>query len=103
MLLFEKLNIPWGSWKGLPVPVGDIFEGVASGWYDKKLWQMVSLICVVAAHVYIEQCIGMLNVFKVNYQGHRATFSEVLLVVLLNLNMFFTLIWFSVAGRRKFG
>ena len=64
---------------------------------------MVELICVVAAHVYIEQCIDILNVFKVKYKGHRATFSEVSVVVLLNLNMFVALIWFSVAGRRKFG
>ena len=44
----------------------------------------------------------LIYVFKVKYKGHRATFSEVSLVVLLNLNMFVTLIWFSVAGRRKF-
>ena len=63
---------------------------------------MVELICVVAAYVYIEQCIDRLNVFKVNYNGYRATFSKVSLVVLLNLNMFVRLIWFSVADRRKF-
>ena len=39
---------------------------------------MVELICDVARHVYIEQCIDMLNVFKVSYKGHRATFSWVL-------------------------
>ena len=54
------------------------------------------------AYVYIEQCIDRLNVFKVNYNGYRATFSKVSLVVLLNLNMFVRLIWFSVADRRKF-
>ena len=64
---------------------------------------MVELICVVAIHVYIEKCIDMLNLFKVNFQGHRAIFSEVSLVVLVNLNMFVTLIWFCVAGGRKFG
>ena len=65
---------------------------------------MVELIYVVAAHVYIEQCIDMLNVFKVNYKGSRATFVEVSLVFLqINLNMFVTLIWYSVAGRSKFG
>ena len=36
---------------------------------------MVELICVVAAHVYIEQGIDMLNVFKVNYNSYRATCS----------------------------
>ena len=35
---------------------------------------MVELICVVAAHFYIEQCIDMLNAFKVNLKGHGATF-----------------------------
>ena len=64
---------------------------------------MVELIFVVVVHVYIEQCTDMLNLLKVNYKGHRATFSEVSLVVLLNVNMFITWIWFSVAGRRKFG
>ena len=63
---------------------------------------MVELNCVVAAHVYIEQCIDMLNVFKVNYKVHRVTFFEVSLVFSLNLIMFVTLIWFSVAGQRKF-
>ena len=92
MLLFEKSNILWGSWKGLPVPTGYIFWGTASGWHDKNLWQMLELICVLAAHVYLEQCIDMLNVFKVNYKDHRVVFSEVSLVVLSNLNMFVTLI-----------
>ena len=63
---------------------------------------MVELFCVVAAHVYIEQCIDILNVFKVNYKGYRVTFFKVSLVFFLNLIMFVTLIWFGVAGRRKF-
>ena len=63
---------------------------------------MVELICVVAAHVYIEQCIDMLNVFKVNYKGHRMTFFEISLVFFVNLIMFVTLVWFSVARQRKF-
>ena len=63
---------------------------------------MVELFCVVAAHVYIEQCIGILNVFKVNYKGYRVTFFKVSLVFFLNLIMFVTLIWFGVAGQRKF-
>ena len=37
---------------------------------------MVELIYVVAAHVYIEQCIDMLNVFKVNHNGYRVTCSS---------------------------
>ena len=36
MPLFEKVNIMWGSWIGLPVPVGGIFWGAASSWHDKK-------------------------------------------------------------------
>ena len=63
---------------------------------------MVELTCVVAAHVYIEQCIDMLNVFKVNYKGHRMTFFEISLVFFVNLIMFVTLVWFSVARQRKF-
>ena len=44
----------------------------------------------------------MLSVFKINYKDNRATLREVLLVfLLLNLGMFVTWIWFSVAGRRK--
>ena len=35
---------------------------------------MVEVISAVEAHVYIEQIIDMLNVFKVNYKGHKATF-----------------------------
>ena len=59
---------------------------------------MVELICVVAAHVYIEQCIGILNVFKVNYKGHRVTLFEVSLVFIVNLIMFslwFGLVWLT--------
>ena len=63
---------------------------------------MVELTCVVAAHVYIEHCIDMLNVFKVNYKGHRMTFFEISLVFFVNLIMFVTLVWFSVARQRKF-
>ena len=36
MPLYEKLNILWWPWMGLPVPVGDIFWGVASGWHHRK-------------------------------------------------------------------
>ena len=65
---------------------------------------MVELICVVAAHVYTEQYIDMLKVFKVDYKGNRATLLEVSPVfLLLNLDMFVTWIWYRVAGRRKFG
>ena len=59
---------------------------------------MVELICVVAAHGYIEQCIGILNVFKVNYKGHRVTLFEVSLVFIVNLIMFslwFGLVWLT--------
>ena len=63
---------------------------------------MVELICVVAAHVYIEQCIDMLNVFEVNYKGHGMTFFEISLVFFVNLIIFITLVWFSVASQRKF-
>ena len=60
---------------------------------------MVELICVVAAHVYIEQCIGILNVFKVNYKGHRVTLFEVSLVFIVNLIMFS--LWFSLLWLTK--
>ena len=59
---------------------------------------MVELICVVAVHGYIEQCIGILNVFKVNYKGHRVTLFEVSLVFIVNLIMFslwFGLVWLT--------
>ena len=50
---------------------------------------MVELICIVVAHAYVEQCIDMLNVFKVYYKGNRGTFFEIsLALLLLNLNMF---------------
>ena len=62
---------------------------------------MVELICEIA-HVYIEQNINMLNVFKVNYKDYRAALLEIsLLFLLLNLDMFVTWIWFSMAGRRN--
>ena len=65
---------------------------------------MVELICVVAAHLSIEQCIDVLNVFKVNCKGNDVLVFEVSLVfLLLNLDMFITWIWFSVAVRRKLG
>ena len=50
---------------------------------------MVELLYVVEAYVYIEQGIDMVNVFKVNYKGHRVTFFEVSMVFLLNLNLFY--------------
>ena len=40
---------------------------------------MIELMRVVVVHVYFEQRIDMLNMFKVNHKGHRATFSEVTL------------------------
>ena len=61
---------------------------------------MHELICVFAAHVYIEQCIDMLNVFKVNYKGIRATLLEVSFL-LLSLDMLVIWIWFSVIGQTK--
>ena len=36
--LFKKLLIPWRSWIGLPVLVGETFWDAASGWHDEKLW-----------------------------------------------------------------
>ena len=96
------IKILWGSWIRIAVPTGDIFWGATSGWHDKKLWQMLELICVVSAHVYIKQYIDMLNVFKVNYEGNRATLLKVpLLFLLLNLDMLVTWIWFSVVGQRN--
>ena len=66
--------------------------------YPEVRLKMVEIICVVAAHLPIEQCIDMLNVFKVNCKGNGVTFFEVLLVFLLvNLDMFVRWIWFSVA------
>ena len=63
---------------------------------------MHELICVFAAHVYIEQCIDMSNVFKVNYKGIRATLLEVSLAFfLLSLDMLVAWIWFSVIGQTK--
>ena len=44
---------------------------------------MVELICVVAAHLSIEQCIDALNVFKVNCKGNDVLVFEVSLVFLL--------------------
>ena len=65
---------------------------------------MVELICVVAAHLSIEQCIDVLDVFKVNCKGNGVMLFEVSLVFLfVNLDMFVTWIWFSVAVRRKLG
>ena len=60
---------------------------------------MVELFFVVPTHVYIDQCIDVLNVFKANYKDNYVTLFEVSLVsLLLNLNMFVTWIWFSVAA-----
>ena len=44
---------------------------------------MVELICVVVAHLSIEQCIDVLNVFKVNCKGNDVLVFEVSLVFLL--------------------
>ena len=63
---------------------------------------MDELICVFAAHAYIEQCTDMLNVLEVNYKGIRATLLEVSLVFfLLSLDMLVAWIWFSVIGQIK--
>ena len=63
---------------------------------------MVKLICLVAVHVYTERCIDVLNVFKLNYTGNKTMLLDVsLLFLLLDLNMFVTEIWFSVASRIK--
>ena len=52
---------------------------------------MVELFFVVAAHAYIDQCIDVLNVFKVNYKDNYVTFFDVSLIsLLLNLNMLIT-------------
>ena len=56
---------------------------------------MVELICVVVAHVYIEQYTDILNVFKVNCKGHRVTVFAVSLVFIVNLIMFVTLVWLT--------
>ena len=56
---------------------------------------MVKLIYVVVAHLTVEQ---------VNCKGNGVTICEISLVFLLvNLVMFVTWIWFSVAVRRKLG
>ena len=61
-------------------------------------------MCVVAAHLFIEQCIDVLHVFKVNCKFNGVRFFEVSLVFLLvNLDMLVTWIWFSVAVQRKLG
>ena len=64
---------------------------------------MVELICVVVAHVYIEQCIDILNVFKVNCKGYRVTLFAVSLVFIVNLIMFVTYQrkFFSLIPRRS--
>ena len=50
------------------------------------------------AHLSIEQCIDVSNVFKVICKGNGVTFFEVLVVFLLvKLNMFVTWIWLIVA------
>ena len=56
---------------------------------------MVELICAVAAYVYIEQCIGILNVFKVNYKSHRVTLSLVFIVNLIMFSLWFGLVWLT--------
>ena len=57
---------------------------------------MVELICAVVPHVYIEQCINMLNTFKVNYKDNGAIYFEVTLVFLLNLKVFVRWNWLRV-------
>lgn len=52
---------------------------------------MVESICVVAAHVYVEQCTDIVNGFKVNYKDNGVTSLEISLAfLLLNLNMLVT-------------
>ena len=64
----------------------------------------MTLISVVAAHLFIKQCMDVIHVFKVNCRFNGVRFVEVLLVFLLvNLGMFVTWIWFSVALQRKLG
>ena len=64
----------------------------------------MTLICVPAAHLSIEQCINVLHVFKVNCKFNGDSFFEVSLVFLLvNLGMFVTWIWFSVTIERNLG
>ena len=101
--LFEKFNIVWALWKGLLVPVGGTFWYAASGWHYKKTWWMVELLWLAAAHVYIEQCIDMFNVFKVNYVTRsQSDISWRLTIIFLKFNHVWFLICFSVAGQRKF-
>ena len=61
-------------------------------------------MCVVAAYLFIEHCIDVLHVFKVNFKFNGVRFFEVPLVFLLvNLDVSVTWIWFSVAVQRKLG
>ena len=65
---------------------------------------MVVLIEADAAHLSIEQCIDVSNVFKVICKGNGVTFFEVSVVFLLvKLDMFVTWIWLIVVVRRKLG
>ena len=60
---------------------------------------MVELICAVAAHFYIEQCIEILNVFKVNHKGN-------IFWGLIDIFIKFKYVMshgFDVAGWRKVG
>ena len=59
---------------------------------------MGELICVVAAHLSIEQYIDVLNVLQVNCKSNGVTCFEVSLVFLLaDLDKFVAWIWFSAA------
>ena len=64
---------------------------------------MAESICLIAAYVWTMNCEqwtywAMYWVFKDSYKGNSVTFYEVTLVfLLLNLKMFVTWIWFSVA------
>ena len=65
---------------------------------------MVDLICVVVAHLSIEQYIDVLNVLQVNCKSNGVTCFEVSLVFLLaDLDKFVAWIWFSAAVWIKFG
>ena len=61
-------------------------------------------MCVVVAYLFIEHCIDMLHVLKVNCNSTVLGFFEDQLVFLLvNLDVSVTRIWFSVAVQRKPG
>ena len=60
-------------------------------------------MCVVAAYLFIEHCIDVLHVFKVNCNSTVLGFLRSLVFLLVNLDVSATWIWFSVAVQRKPG